>query len=378
MRIAIDYTAAIAQHAGIGRYTRNLVSALAEVDTTDRLTLFSSELPTKDRGFPAAANIRSRALGIGNRNLTILWHRLRLPLPAELLTGSADVLHGPDFTLPPVLRARRVVTIHDLAFLTHPECALPSLVTYLTRVVPRAVHAADHIIAVSQRTADDLVAHLGVARERISVIHLGFDPSFSDPISPAQIEHVYTKYGLARPLVLAVGTLEPRKNYERLIAAFAQASREPGGPAMLVIAGRQGWLFEGIYRAVETYGVQNRVRFLDYVPDSELGALYRAADVVAMPSIYEGFGIPALEAMACGVPVVCSTAGSLPEVVGDAALLVTPDDIDALSEALLRVIRDPALRQSLASRGTQRVRTFSWKTAALAHLDVYRRVAGHT
>ncbi len=379
MRIAIDYTSAIAQGAGIGRYTRSLVAALARVDETNRYLLFSSDAPTPERGFPASPSMTPRIISlagrpVGNRNMTILWHRLHVPIPVELITGRADVLHAPDFSMPPALRTPRVVTIHDLAFLTHPEYALPSLVEYLNKVVPRAVRAAKQLLAVSQNTADDLVHHLGVERERISVIHLGVDPRFRRVEEEQTLQALDARLGLEHPLALAVGTIEPRKNYERLIAAFAQARQQLGGPRMLAICGRKGWLYEGTFAAVEQWGVQDSVRFLEDVGDADLPTLYSTADVVAMPSIYEGFGIPVTEAMACGTPVVCSTGGSLPEVAGDAALTVAPEDVDGLANALTRATSDENLCQQLIANGYERVKRFNWDDAARAHVKVYEAV----
>jgi glycosyltransferase involved in cell wall biosynthesis len=379
MRIAIDYTSAIAQGAGIGRYTRSLVAALARVDEANRYLLFSSEAPTPERSFPESAQMRSRVISlagrpIGNRAMTILWHRLHVPLPVELVTGKVDVLHAPDFSMPPALRTPRVVTIHDLAFLTHPECALPDLVEYLKKVVPRAVGAAKQLIADSQNTAEDLVKYLGVERERINVIYLGVDPRFRRVDDQATLRALDTRLGLKHPLVLSVGTLEPRKNYERLIAAFAQARQQPDGPRMLAICGRKGWLYQGTFAAVEKWGVQDSVRILENVGDADLPALYSTADVVAMPSLYEGFGIPVTEAMACGTPVVSSTGGSLPEVAGDAALTVAPEDVDGLAAALLRGVSDADLRQQLVARGYEWVQRFNWDNSARAHVQVYERV----
>lgn len=375
MRIAIDYTPAIAQGAGIGRYTRDLVQALANVDTADRFTLFSAESPTAERGFPDAPNMTPRVFGVGNRRMTIFWQRLRAPVPAELFMGRADVIHGPDFILPPALRARRVVTVHDLAFLTHPECAVPKLVEYLSRVVPRALRVADHIISVSQRTADDLHALLGVPREKITVIPLGVDPAFTRPVDASAVTALREKYDLAGPVALAVGTIEPRKNYEGLVAAFERARREQDGPRTLVIAGRKGWLYDGVFAAVEKCGLREHVRFLDYIPDGELAMLYTAAAVVAVPSLYEGFGIPVLEAMASGTPVVCSDGGSLPEVAGDAALVVPVGDTDALTAALVRASADGELRAGMIERGRERVKAFTWDVTARAHVRVYHETA---
>lgn len=375
MRITIDYTAAITQGAGIGRYTRNIVSALARVDDTDHFTLFSVERPTAARGFPQAPHMRPRVFPVGNRRMTIFWQRLGVPVPVELLAGRADVFHGPDFILPPLLRTPAVVTVHDLAFMTNPECALPSLVRYLNTAVPRALRRASAVISVSQKTANDLHTLLGVPREQISVISLGVDPVFSTPADPEAIATVRAKYGFAAPIVLAVGTIEPRKNYERLIAAFALARQQPDGPCTLVIAGRPGWLYEGVYAAVEKHHMGDSVRFLDYIPDAELTALYRAADVLAMPSIYEGFGIPMLEAMASGTPVVCSDGGSLPEVAGGAALVVPVEDVDGLAAALVQSVSDTTVRETLVARGHERVNAFTWDAAARAHVRVYHETA---
>ncbi|MFI5272199.1 MAG: glycosyltransferase family 4 protein [Ktedonobacterales bacterium] len=375
MRIAIDYTPAIVQTAGIGRYTRELVAALAQLDTPDRFTLFSAERAVTERPFPSAAGVRHRVVPLGNRNLTILWQRLRAPLPAELLMGGADVLHGPDFTLPPVLRARRVVTIHDLAFLTHPQCAVPSLAQYLSRVVPRALRAADRVIAVSQRTADDLTRLLGVPPQRITNIPLGISPRFTARRDEAAIARLRERYRIEAPAVLAVGTIEPRKNYARLIAAFAEALRAPDGPRTLVVAGRKGWLYDDVFAAVERYGIGDRVRFLDFFNDDELPALYHAADLLAIPSLYEGFGIPATEAMASGTPVIYGAAGALPEVVADAGLPVVPEDVDVLRDALLRLSGDAGLRRELAERGIARAAHYTWQAAAERHLAVYHAAA---
>ncbi len=376
MRIAIDYTSAIEQTAGIGRYTRELVAALARLDPSgDEFTLFSAERPVPERPFPIAPHMRPRLVPVGNLNLTRLWQRLRVPIPAGLLMGRADVIHGPDFILPPVTRAATVVTIHDLAFLTHPECAVPSLARYLSKVVPRAVRKADRVIAVSQSTADDLVRLLDTDPKKIRVIPLGISPRLTPQRDETAIARLRAAHTIEAPAVVAVGTLEPRKNYPRLIAAFAEAARAPGGPRTLVIAGRKGWLYDDIFAAIERSGVGDCVRLLDFLPDADLPALYHLADVLAMPSLYEGFGIPAAEAMASGTPVVYSAVSSLPEVVGEAGLGVPPEDVGALRDALLRVLRDDDLRRTLIARGLARAALFSWDSAAAAHVEVYHEAA---
>jgi glycosyltransferase involved in cell wall biosynthesis len=376
MHIAFDYTLAITsgRGTGIGRYTRELVAALMRLNTSDRITLFSNERPNADCDFPAAPNLRTRVLPIGTRSATILWQRARVPLPLEVFTGRADVLHGPNYTLPPSVGMKRIVTVHDLSFLIHPECAVPSLATYLSKAVPRAVKSADRVIADSQRTADDLVERLGTPREKIAVIHLGVDAAFSPVSDPKRLAALDARLELQHPLVLTVGTIEPRKNYPALIAAFARVRSQPGGPRMLAISGRKGWLYDETFTAIEKYGVADAVRFLDYIPDDELPTLYSTADVFAMPSRYEGFGLPVIEAMACGTPVVCSDGGSLPEAAGDAALLVPVGDEEALADGLVRALTDAELRETLERRGLQRVATFTWERAAQQVLGVYEEV----
>ena len=186
---------------------------------------------------------------------------------------------------------------------------------------------------------------------------------------------LFRSYGLRPPFALAVGTIEPRKNFARLIEAFARARTSPGGPQQLVIAGRKGWLYDDVFEAVGRLGVQDDVRFLDYVADADLPTLYSLASVVAMPSLYEGFGIPVVEAMACGTPVVASSAGSLPEIVGQAGLLAAPEDVEGLAEALTRAVSDASLRSQLVARGYERVASFDWDEAARKHVVVYHDVA---
>jgi glycosyltransferase involved in cell wall biosynthesis len=379
MRIAIDYTPAIAQNAGIGRYTRSLVDALARLESGDEYLLLSADAPTAARPFPSAAALRPHIIRlagrpIGSRRLTVLWHHLRLPLPVEMLPGQVDVFHGTDFALPPALGLPRVVTIHDLAFLTHPQYATVPLARYLAWVVPRSLRRADAVIAISETTADDIVARYGVARDRITVIMPGVDASFAPVIDRQALATIDARYRLEHPLALAVGTIEPRKRYDYLIAAFAQARQQPGGPRMLAIAGRRGWLYDSVFQAVEEHRVANAVRFLDYVPEDDLAALYSTADVLAMPSAYEGFGMPVIEAMACGTPVVCSDGGALPEAAGDAALIVPVDDIASLADALVAVTSETTRQEAMRARGLARAAEFTWERVARLHLEVYHRV----
>jgi glycosyltransferase involved in cell wall biosynthesis len=373
MRILVDYTSGIAQGAGIGRYTRNLVGAMLDIDHEDDFTLFSTDRPG-ERGFPRAANVRSVVGPLSNKRMTTLWHRFQIPLPIETLAGQADVFHSPDFSLPPVARARTVVTIHDLAFITHPECAVPSLRDYLLRVTPRAIERADRIIAVSQRTADDLISLMSAPAAKISTIYLGVDAALKRVENGGRLEAVARRYGINGPFMLAVGTLEPRKNYNRLIQSFALIHGRASAPAHLVIVGRKGWLYESIFETLERSRLGDAVRVLEQVSDLDLAALYSMATALVTPSLYEGFGIPPVEAMAYGLPIIVSDGGALPEIAGGAGLVVPALDVDALADAMLRVASDEALWKELSRRSLARARRFSWADTALRTLNVYKQL----
>lgn len=369
MRVAIDYTPAARQSAGIGRYTRGLIGALADLDRGNAYTLLSFGAPLARESWPPNFDLRSMPLS--EPRLSMLWHRLNAPLPAELFSGRCDLYHSPDFTLPPLARARGVVTVHDLSFLRVPECALPSLRSYLERVVPRSVARAKHVLADSSNTRDDLVALLNVAPEKISVVPAGVELRFAPMSDEDLLATVRARYGLPERFILSVGTLEPRKNFPGLIAAYAEMRRRTALPHGLVIAGREGWLYDAIYKQVAVEGVAEHVRFLGFAADADLPALYNLAELVAYPSLYEGFGIPPLEALACGIPVVCSNTSSLPETVGDAALTVDPHDTAALAEAMSAALTDPALRAQMVERGLAQAAKFTWRAAAEKLVEAY-------
>jgi glycosyltransferase involved in cell wall biosynthesis len=375
VRIAIDYTAAINQRAGIGRFVRNLVGSLIALDTTDQFVLVHAA-PNDGiaDAIPEAANVATRELRLPERWMSILWHRLRLPIPIDWATGPVDIFHAPDFVLPPVRRGRRVLTVHDLAFLLYPECADTRLREYLMRVVPRSVRAADFVVADSANTQNDVICMLGADPDRTAVVPGGVEARFR-AASPDAVAELRTRLDLNTPFILSIGMIEPRKNWQGLIRAYSEARVRHHLPHRLVLAGPRGWLWESIFEERDRSPFRNDVVFLGFVPDADLPTLYTAADLFAFPSFYEGFGLPPLEAMACGTPVVVSDAASLPEVVGDAGLTVAADDVDALAEALARVLLDASLHASLRDAGLARAATFTWQVAAERLLDIYHRVA---
>ncbi len=369
MHITIDYTSALRQSAGIGRYTRNLVAALAELDRENRYTLFCAGA---EPGGVWPGNFAVCASRVPARWLTAAWHRARLPLPAERFAGDCDLYHSPDFALPPLRKARGVVTVHDLSFLRLPECADPGLRSYLEQTVPRSVARAHRILADSESTRRDLIELLGVPPEKITVLLPGIEARFRPVRDPARLVEVRGRYKLPEWFILSVSTLEPRKNFARLIAAYAQMRRQTGLPHQLVIGGQPGWLYQAIYDQVRREGLGAQVSFLGFVADEDLPALYTLADLFAFPSLYEGFGLTPLEAMACGAPVVLSDNSSLPEVGGNAVLYVDATDGDAIADAMARVLGNANLRVRLSDLGRAQAARFTWTTAAEKLVEAYR------
>lgn len=375
LTVAYDATAAVRQGAGIGRYTRELLAALARRHNDDiRYKLLSSSGGATEGYLPDLdGRFRHRALPVSDRVTNLIWQRWRVGVPVQAVIGPFDLFHSPDFTLPPTAGRPSVLTVHDLAFLRVPEAAYPSLRSYLEVVVPRSARRADRIIAVSQRTADDLQELLEIPAERIAVIPEGVGGEFMPVADTPKTRTEFELYGIRKPYILAVGTLEPRKNYVRLFQAYA-GLRDRGYDLHLVVAGRRGWLYEPILAAIRELGLTDDVRIVR-PRDRDLPALYSLAEVFVYPSLYEGFGIPPLEAMACGTAVACSATSSLPEVVDDAALLFDPLDTEGIADALSRLLDDEHLRRELSGRGRARARMFTWDRAAASTVGVYRDVS---
>jgi glycosyltransferase involved in cell wall biosynthesis len=372
LRVGFDATPAVRQGGGIGRYTRELLRALAAVDPSTQYRLFyASPAGAQGHALPRLpSNFSIRHLPFDDIWLARVWQRVQAPIPVDWITGRIDLFHSPDFTLPPTRRGTRtLLTVHDLSFVRDPDSAVPVLRVYLNKVVPRSVARADHVLADSAATRADLMELYGTPEEKISVLYSGVNEAFQPVRDAATLQRVRSRYGLGEaPFILAVGTLQPRKNYARLIQAFAQLGQ---ADLNLVIAGGKGWMYEAIFAEVERRRLGQRVIFPGFVADDDLPALYSAASVLAYPSTYEGFGLPILEAFACGTPVVTSTASCLPEIAGEAALLVPPTDVAALSEALRRAHSDTALRARLIQAGSERARAFSWETSARQLVERY-------
>lgn len=366
MRIGIDARLVGYTQAGIGQYILRLTEGLAAIDSDDEFILLQSR---KDSRI---------SFGKGRFQRRFLWtpahNRLeQFILPLEIAPVGLDVLHSPDF-IPPFRRnCKSVITIHDLAFLLYPHFLTHDSARYYSQI-DQAVRRTDHIIAVSESTKRDTVQLLGVDESKITVIHEAVHPTFR-PISDSQaLAQVRERHGISGDFILFVSTIQPRKNLPTLLQAYRQLLDDYRPDCRLVVAGKKGWLFEEAFSITEQLRLQDDVLFLGRVPGEDLPLLYNAARVHVHPAYYEGFGLPVLEAMACGTPTVVSNVSSLPEVVGDAGLLVEPDDVCGWVVAMWRVLSDDRLREQMIERGLRRAKLFSLEKMAGETMEVYKKV----
>jgi len=363
MRVGIE--ARILSHprrTGIERPLLGLMQGLREIPDPPEVLLYARGEPPKPLDLPPCARWRTLNARFG-------WLTIALPLAAR--RDRCDVLYFPYPVLPPYRPIPTVAMIHDLGFVRFPEHYPADMLRNLVGPMRSAARRASLLVAVSESTKRDLVELFGISAEKISVVHHGVGAEFA-PIPDAR-ETVRARIGIERPYVLFVGTVQPRKNLPRLIEAFARVVREQGIPHELIIAGQKGWLAEESLSAPQKFGIEHRVRFVDYVPEEMLPALYTAADALAFPSLYEGFGLPVLEAMACGAPVLTSNASSLPEVAGNAAILVLPTSVVQIADGLARILFDEGLRSSLQQKGVHRARSFTWANSARSLISAFHR-----
>jgi glycosyltransferase involved in cell wall biosynthesis len=365
MRVGIDARLVYYSQAGIGQYIIHLVNGLANVDQESEYVLLQSR---KDDTI---------ILEEPNFKRVSLWtpshHRLeRYSLNVELVRLGLDVLHSPDFIPPHRPSCRSVITVHDLAFLLYPHFLTKESARYYGHI-DQAVRWTDQIIAVSESTRNDTLQHLGVPDDKITVVYEAANPIFQPVARDVARDEVRNRHGVDGPFILFVSTIEPRKNVPTLLRAVWQLMECYKEDVHLVLAGGRGWLFEDTFSVVAELGLDGRVHFVGRVPSEDLLYLYNAAEMLAHPAFYEGFGLPPLEAMACGLPAVVSDVASLPEVVGDAGLLIDPHDVDELTVAMWRVLNDTQLRQEMREKGLRQAARFSWERAARETMTIYQR-----
>jgi glycosyltransferase involved in cell wall biosynthesis len=350
MKIGIDTQSTWGRKTGIGLYTAQLVRALRQADPQHEYVELNSghvqEMRTDQR---------------------LRWQQFGLPRRAR--ARQVNLLHVTGFDAPLWKPCPVVLTVHDLIGLLFPANLPPISRFYWSRWLPRSIRWADRIIVDSHHTKGDVNRLLGIPPEQMEVIPLGVDERFRPVEDEGVLDSVRSKYALPEMFVLCVGTQEPRKGLDTLIAAYASLAADI--PHHLVVAGQPGWYTEPIFQQVEALGLDHQVHFTGYVAEEDLPALYSLAQLFVYPSRYEGFGLPALEALACGLPVVCTDSSSLPEVVGDAALLVPPDEAQSLAVAMERVLNDDELRARMRIRGQEQAAHFTWDETARRTLQVY-------
>jgi glycosyltransferase involved in cell wall biosynthesis len=367
MRIGIDARLVFYNRAGIGQYIIQLIEALARLEPyDDRFMLLQSR---KDRSSIINTN------GFERRSLWTPSHNRfeQQALSFELSRLKLDLLHSPDFIPPFKRNCKSVITIHDLAFLLYPHFLTKESARYYGQI-DQAWRKTDHIIAVSEATKQDSIKMLGVPEKKITVIHEAANPIYRPMPADEARRHVKEKYKIKNDFILFVSTIEPRKNLPGLLQAYRRLRDEYKRDELLVLSGSKGWLWEEVYETVDRLDLADHVAFLGRVPSQDLVYLYNAARLLVHPSFYEGFGLTPLEAMTCGTPVIVSNTSALPELVGDAALMVNPHDIDGLTVAMWRVLIEEELRQDLICKGFKRAPIFSWEEAAKKTLQVYHKV----
>ncbi len=366
MKIGINAHALGTQVGGDETYIRNVIRALATVDPHGDYTLFFTPPLPKD-ALPSGAEHMRHVL-VRPRNPLV---RMPITFPLALARSHIDVVHV-QYVAPPLCPARIVVSVHDVAFERYPQFFTPNDVAQLRVSIPLTVRHASAVLTLSEFSKRDIVRRYRVPSEKVIVAPCAADPMFHPIHDERRLAEVRERYGTGDHFILCVGNLQPRKNLRTLIAAYVKLRQADAARHKLVLVGRQAWLHDDIFAAAHASGYADALVFTGYVPEDDLVALYNAADLFVYPSIFEGFGLPPLEAMACGTPVVTSNTSALPETVGDAAITVNPLDVEALADAIATVLGDVGLRERLSVRSLQRAGEFSWEATARIILAVYQ------
>jgi alpha-1,3-rhamnosyl/mannosyltransferase len=371
LRLAIDGRYIQDYFPGIARYMYNLVLNLANI-VEDEITLYRNPALPNTRyaieSLRTSGKVKLRDVAASTFSP---WEQLRLPL--QLLSGSIQVFHSPYYIKPYLQPCKSIVTIHDLISAVYPQYMPSPLARMLFEITTRlAIMSSKAIITLSQSSKNDLTTRYGVPPEKVTITYLAADSRFQ-PRDRTSLDHISRRYGLPERFILYVGINKPHKNVARVIEAFGSAREQSA--VGLVIAGREDIRYPEARIIAERSPAKDRIVFLGDVADADLPSLYNLADVFVFPSLYEGFGLPVLEAMASGTPVVCSNRSSLPEVAGDAAVMVDPEKTDELAEAVAKLLHDDLLREQLHHKGLQQAKTFSWQATARQTLDLYKKVA---
>lgn len=368
IRIAIDAHTVGTQHAGNVTFITEMIEHLAAIDHINQYTLYMSEESAIREYTDRWPNFRVRRFPHNSRLL-----RFFFSFPRLIKQEPVDIFFC-QFNAPPGLKCKIVTVIHDVSFLRVPETFPLRMRTQMVIMTKRTALRSSHLITPSEYSRLDLIAAYNLPDDKVSTVHLAA-PKWYAPVSdPSELARIREKYGLDDEYILCVGTIQPRKNLVRLIEAYSSLLKRGVEMPRLVLTGRIAWLSGDSVTAAAVNGIKDRVKFTGFVPDEDMPALYSAATAFVYPSYFEGFGLPPLEAMQCGTPVIVGDRTSLPEVVGDAALLVDPFDVNAIAAALERVVTDEALREDLRRKGLEQARKFSWEKAARETFEIFRRV----
>jgi glycosyltransferase involved in cell wall biosynthesis len=382
LRITIDTSPILPKPSGIGFYVMKLLEELTQITAGQPIAIdpmHQISLKSAIRGdFSAPAplrnqpNLRFFPLPVKITNLFMQYPRLFLP-GFESVFKFGNIFHGTNYTVFPLRRSRKIMTVYDLTFIKYPHYSNAIVQAYADRV-RNCLRWTDLVLTISESSKRDIVEYLGFPADRVIVTHLASRYCTADagrqPIAP-----IHNNYDLGRPYILFVSTIEPRKNILGLIAAFDQLKREQQIPHDLVLIGQKGWLYESIFERIERSAYRDSIHHLNYLSDDAVADFYRYADVFVYPSHYEGFGLPVLEAMTLGCPVVCSNNSSLPEVAGDAAILINADDTAQIATGLGQIIDDRALRDRLITAGFQQAEQFTWRRTAEQTLTAYQMLS---
>jgi glycosyltransferase involved in cell wall biosynthesis len=370
------------QAGGFKTYTQNLIAALTRVDAENEYVLYLDRTPERKDWLPSGANFTTRVVPGLVPLIGMPW-REQMELSRQAALDRLDLLHSPSLTAPLRLACPLVVTIHDMIWY-HPErfsngrstTGRRKLMQWYYRVVPKmAAQRAAGVITVSQAAKESIVQSLGLAPDRVFVTHEAAAPIYRRLDNPEQTEPIKQKYSLASDFILAIGSADPRKNIDTLVQAYASLPGSLKERYQLAIVWTHSFLAAGLAAQVEALGLNGRVQFLQRVCDEDLVSLYNTASVFVFPSRYEGFGLPPLEAMACGTPVVAANNSSIPEIVGDAALLTDAEDVATMTQLVAKMLTDETLKRDLIEKGLRRAAEFSWEKCGSETLAVYRKVA---
>ncbi|MBU4349100.1 glycosyltransferase family 4 protein [bacterium] len=382
MKIALDITPLTRRkRTGIENYIFNLCKNFPLVDKENEYVLFANSFghyeslktAAEEVGVRNYQNMSAKISRVPGTFFKLLWKYVHAP-SAERLVGGIDIFHASDRLDPPLKKAKLVVTIYDLTPIKFKEFFTEKAARYFAEYFKSVIPKADMVVAISQCTKNDILEYFDIAEDRIQVTPLAANDNYKRILDKEVIDGIKEKYGIDKNYVLFVGTLEPRKNIANLVRAYSILPDYLKRDHLLVICGKKGEYYEEIFKTVEKLGLEDKVIFTGYVPDKDIPLLMNGAEIFVYPTFYEGFGLPLIEAMACGTPVISSNISSIPEVIGNAGILINPNDVEELNDAILKLLTSETLKNQLSKKGLKQARKFSWKTTAKKTVEIYNKI----